>query len=278
MQERDQNRAELESTLRDHQDRLHQMHETHESHAASLQASKEAIRRLASGVANDFNNVLSVVMGNTDVLRENLPKDHMAQNYVDEIRQAGNRGAELSQRLLAFSRNHLLQMTPVDLNQQLAALEPKIRTALGHDVQLQWEHANEELWVKSDPHPLEQALLHLVTHARGHMPSGGTLSMHAGRVQLTRQELTHADMAPGAYIQVQLLDTGDGIDDEALAHVFEPYHPIQEGHKGDLTLATAYGIMRQSGGCIDVASEKGHGCAWTILLPETQERPQHAAA
>jgi PAS domain S-box-containing protein len=278
LRERDQNREELETTLRDHQDRLHQMHEAHESHATALKVSKEATRRLASGVANDFNNVLSVVMGNTDVLRENLPKDHMAQNYVDEIRQAANRGAELSQRLLAFSRNHLLQMTPVDINQQLAALEPKIRTALGHDVQLQWEHASEELWVKTDPHPLEQALLHLVTHAKGHMPTGGTLTLRASRVQLTRKDLTHADMAPGAYIQLTLQDTGNGIDDESLPHVFEPYHPVTEGQKGDLTLATAYGIMRQSGGCIDVASQKGHSCEWTILLPETQERPQHAAA
>jgi signal transduction histidine kinase len=169
-------------------------------------------------------------------------------------------------------------MTPVDINQQLAALEPKIRAAQGHDVQLQWERSSEELWVKTDPHPLEQALLHLVTHAKGHMPSGGTLTMRASRVQLTRRELTHADMATGPYIQLQLQDTGAGIDDASLPHVFEPYHPIQEGHKGDLTLATAYGIMRQSGGCIDVSSEKGHGSAWTILLPETQERPQHAAA
>lgn len=278
LHERDRNREELETTLRDHQDRLHQMHEDHESHAASLKVSKEATRRLATGIANDFNNVLSVVMGNTDVLRENLPKDHMAQNQVDEIRQAASRGTELSQRLLAFSRNHLLQMTPLDINQQLATLEPKIRSALGHDVQLKWEHASEELWVKTDPHPLEQALLHLVTHVKGHMPGGGTLTMRSSRVQLTRRELAHADMTPGSYIQLTFQDTGVGIDDESLPHVFEPYHPVQEGQKGDLTLATAYGIMRQSGGCIDVSSEKGHGSEWTILLPETQERPQHAAA
>ncbi len=278
LHERDKGREELEATLRDHQDRLHQLHDAHESNAASLKVSKEATRRLATGVANDFNNVLSVVMGNSDVLRENLPKDHMAQNHVDEIRQAANRGAELSQRLLAFSRNHLLQMTPVDVNQQLTALEPTIRTALGPAVQLQWEHSSEELWVKTDPHPLEQALLHLVTHVKGHMPIGGTLTLKASHVQLTRKDLTHADMAPGPYIQITLQDTGAGIDDESLPHVFEPYHPVHEGQKGDLTLATAYGIMRQSGGCIDVASEKGHGSEWTILLPETKERPQHAAA
>jgi two-component system cell cycle sensor histidine kinase/response regulator CckA len=169
-------------------------------------------------------------------------------------------------------------MTPVDINQQLTALEPKIRTALGHDVQLQWQHSSEELWVKTDPHPLEQAFLHLVTHVKGHMPTGGTLTLKASRVELTRKDLTHADMAPGPYIQLTLQDTGAGIDDASLPHVFEPYHPVHEGQKGDLTLATAYGIMRQSGGSIDVESEKGKGSEWTILLPETKERPQHAAA
>ena len=277
VRDKDQHREELETTVRDHQDRLHQMHETHESHAAALKASKEATRRLASGVANDFNNVLSVVLGNTDVLRENLPKDHVAQNYLDDVRQAASRGTELSQRLLAFSRTHLLQMTPIEMNQQLAALESKIRTALGHDVQLQWQRGNDELWVKTDAHPLEQALMHVVTHARHQMPTGGTLTITASRVQRTRQDLTHADMAPGTYIELRLHDNGAGISDETIPHVFEPYHPIVEGHKGDLSLATAYGILRQSGGCIDVASEKGHGCEWTILLPETSERPQRDA-
>jgi PAS domain S-box-containing protein len=273
LREHQQQREELDATLRDHQDRLHQMHDAHESHDAELKSSKEATRRLASGVANDFNNVLSVVLGNTEVLRDNLPKDHVAQNYLDEIHQAASRGTELSQRLTAFSRSHLLQMVPVELNQQLAALESKIRVALGH-VQLQWERAGQELWVKTDPHPLEQALLHLVSHARQHMPDGGTLTIHTERVQLARGDLSHADMQPGAYIEVRLHDTSDGIDDEKLPHVFEPYHSVKDGVKGDLSLATAYGILRQSGGCIDVASQKGKGTDWTILLPETSERPQ----
>jgi signal transduction histidine kinase len=270
VREQDQHREELVATLRDHQERLHQMNETQHSHEASLKASKEATRRLASGIANDFNNVLSVVLGNTEVLRDNLPKDHVAQNYLDEIHQATGRGTELSQRLLAFSRNHLLQMVPIEMNQQLAGLESKIRVELGH-VQLQWERSEQEMWVKTDPHPLEEAILHLVSRARSHMPQVGTLTIHTSQV-----ELTHADMAPVAYIQLRLQDTGAGIDEETLPHVFEPYHPIHEGQEPDLALATAYGILRQSGGCIDVTSEKGKGSQWTILLPETAERPQHA--
>jgi signal transduction histidine kinase len=278
LEERDRNREELESTLREHQDRLHHMHEMHERHTDALNGNKEVMRRLATGVANDFNNCLSVIMGNTDVLSENLPKDHVAQNYVEEIRQAAHRGAELSQRLLAFSRNHLLQMMPTELNAQLDALQSKIRATLGHDVRFDWQAGHEELWVKTDPAPLEQAILHLVAHAKGHMPDGGTLTMRTSRVQLGKRDLTHVDMTPGAYVQIQLRDTGAGIADASLGHVFEPYHSVHDGHKGDLTLATAYGIVRQSGGCIEVASERGRGCEWTILLPETTERSQHAAA
>ena len=276
LQERDQQREELEADLRDHQERLHDLHESHERHADNLKAGKESMRRLANGIASDFNKILSVVLGNADVLHESLPKDHLAQTYVDEIKQAASHGTELSQRLLAFSRNHLLQMTPVDVNRQLSALEPKIRETLGQNVKLQWDYANQELWVKTDPHPLEQALMHVLTHARQHMPQGGTMTIHTSRVELSKKDLTHADMAPGPYIQMQLQDTSDGMDDETVAHVFEPYQPTREGQKGDLTLATAYGIVRQSGGCIEVDSRKGQGTEWTILLPSTDERPQAA--
>src|SRR5207245_5845957 len=128
---------------------------------------------------------------------------------------------------------------------QLSALEPKIREALGQNVQLEWTYANQELWVKTDPHPLEQALMHVLAHAHQHMPKGGTMTIHTSRVELSKRELIHADMTPGPYIELRLQDTGDGMDDETVAHVFEPYHPTRIGQKGDLTLATAYGIIRQ---------------------------------
>ena len=104
------------------------------------------------------------------------------------------------------------------------------------------------------------------------------MTVHTSRVELAKKDLSHADMAPGPYVEMLLQDTGDGMDDEAVAHVFEPYHPTKEGHKGDLTLATAYGIIRQSGGCIEVESKKGQGTTWTILLPSTTERPQELRA
>lgn len=275
LRERDAHCEEMESTLRDHQDRLHQMHERQESGAALLKSSKEAMRRLASGVANDINNVLSVVIGNTEVLRDNLPPDHVAQNYLSDILQATTRGTELSQRLLAYSRNNLLQMAPMEVHQQLAALEPKLRVALGH-VQLDWRRADQALWVKTDARPFEQALLHLVAHAKERMAAGGTLTIRTSRVQLSRSDLTHADMAPGAYIRVQLEDTGHAIDADVLPRVFEPYRSVNDGRKGDLSLATAYGIVRQSGGCIEVSSEPGKGATWSILVPETSERPHEA--
>jgi signal transduction histidine kinase len=214
-------------------------------------------------------------------LRENLPRDHVAQNYLNDIHQAASRGTELSQKLLAFSPNHLLQPVPIELNQQFVSLEPKIRSVLGPNVQLQWQPGADELWIKTDAQPLEQALLLIVEHARQQMPGGGTLTVTARRSVLTRSELTHADMNPGAFVELRLHDSGAGINDETIPHLFEPYHPIREGQKGDLALATAYGILRQSGGCVDVRSEPGKGTDWTILLPESRERlaqPQRASA
>jgi len=273
LRERDRHIEELETAAREQQDRLHQLHESHAGHETDLHAAQEAMRRLASGVANDLNHVLSVVLGNTEVLRDNLPRDHVAQNYLEDIHQATGKGTELSQRLVAFSRNHLLQLVPTDINEQLASLEPRLRVALGH-VQLQWQRGVGDLWAKTDSHPFEQAVLHLANHARAHMPTKGTLTIRTQRVQLSPNDLPHADMRPGAYIQIRLGDTGAGIDEETLPHVFEPYHPVIDGHKGDLTLATAHGIVRQTGGAIEVASEEGVGTEWTILLPETSERQQ----
>jgi PAS domain S-box-containing protein len=273
--ERDQYKEEMETTLRDHQDRLHQMHDTHEAQGATLKSAKDAMRRLAGGLANDVNSVLSVVIGNTEVLRDNLPPDHVAQNYLEDILQAAGRGTELTQRLLALSRKQLLQPAPVEIHAQLASLEPKLRVALGH-VQLQWQRGSDELWAKTDPHPLEQAILHLATHAKARMPNSGSLTIRTQRVQLAKNELTRADMKPGNYVRIQLTDTGAAMDDESLAHVFEPYHSVIQGQKGDLALATAYGIVRQAGGCIEASSDDGKGTTWTILLPETNERPQAA--
>lgn len=275
--ERDRRIEELEAALLEHQDRLHQMYGTHEGHEAALKATRAAMRRMASGVANEFNNVLSVVLGNTDVLRDNLPKDHVAQNYLEEIHQAAGRGTDLSQRLLAFSGNQLSKMTPIDINEHLSSLEQKIRVALGH-VQLHWERESRELWAKTDIHPLEQAILQLASHVRTDMPNGGTMTIRTNRVKLGREELPYPEMAPGAYVRVQLHDTGAAIDEETLTHVLQPYQPLREGHKGDLSLATAEGILRQSGGSMEVASSPEDGTTWTLLLPETSERPQPTRA
>ncbi len=274
---RDKDREEFESALRDHQERLHQLHREREAHEATLQAGKQTARRLATGVAHDINGVLSVVLGNTDVLRENLPKDHMAQHYVEEIRAAASRGAELTQSLLGYSRNHLLELKPLDLNEQIIGMEDKLKHALGYNIKLNLEPASESLWVKSDADPLEQAILHIMESLRHHMPTGGEVSILTERVKLGRDQLTHAEMAPGNYVRIRFTDTGKPMSDEARAHLFEPYQSLRDGHKGDLSLATAYGIIRQTGGCVDIESNRRDGNTWTLLLPETRERPQDDA-
>ncbi|MSU78178.1 MAG: PAS domain S-box protein [Gemmataceae bacterium] len=277
LRDRNNDRDELEASLRDHQERLHQFHREHEADSATLQAGKQTARRLATGVAHEINGILSVVLGNTEVLRENLPKDHMAQNYVSEIRGAAGRGAELTQSLLGFSRNHLMQMKPLDINEHLIGIEDKLRDALGYNVQLSLEPASESLWVKTDIDPMEQAILNLVASQRHNLPTGGGVIIETERVNLDRDQLTHSDMAPGYYVRIRLTDTGKAMEDDVRANVFEPYHSLCEGHKGDLSLATAYGTIRQNGGCVEIERDPNNGNSWSLLLPETRERPQNDA-
>ncbi len=267
LHERERRHEEMEAALLEHQDRLHQMHKTHEDHTRTAQSSSQAMRRLAGGVANEINTILSVVLGNTDVLHDNLPPDHVAQNYLGEIREAAGKGTDLAQRLLGLSGKQFTQAAPVEMNDQLESAESKIRAALGQ-ARLQWERGPKELWVKADSRSLEQTLVTLATHGRG----AGTVTIKTSRTKLTQAELTHDDMAAGPYICVEVCDTGAVLDDETLPHIFEPYLPLGDGHKGDLSLASAYNAMRQSGGSIRVTSAAGQGTTWTLLLPETTER------
>jgi PAS domain S-box-containing protein len=257
---------------------LHGLRRRHEDHARSLQSSEESARRLAGGVANDLNKILSVLHGYTEVLHESLPKDNLAQNYVEEIRKAASHGAELSQKLLGFSRNHLLQPIPIELNQQLAELEAKIQAAVGRDVSVEWERASDKLWTKTDPDFLAQALLHLLAHLHECLPQGGKLTIRTAEVKVAVTDLKHAGMTPGNYAELRLHDHAGDLDDNARQHFFEPYFAGKEGQKSDLSLATANGIIRQAGGFIDVESQPGAGTQIVLLLPATDERPAAATA
>lgn len=234
------------------------------------QAQKmEAIGRLAGGVAHDFNNLLTVISGYSDLLlaENNLqPSDRMA---LQEVRKAAERGSSLTCQLLAFSRRQALAPRIVHLNELVTNMEKMLQRLIGEDVELMTVGGPDLGDVKIDPGQLEQVIMNIVVNARDAMPGGGKITVETSNSELTEQyAATHIDVKPGAYIMLAISDTGTGMSTEIRSHVFEPFFTTKEAGKGTgLGLATAYGIVKQSGGSIAIYSELGKGTTVRIYLP-----------
>jgi nitrogen-specific signal transduction histidine kinase/ActR/RegA family two-component response regulator len=233
----------------------------------------EAIGRLSGGVAHDFNNVLTAITGCSDFLLSELDPDDPKRGEVEEIKQAADRAAALTQQLLAFSRRQLLQLQVLDLNSVVASTEKMLRRLIGEDVELAAILSPSIGRVKADPRRVEQVIMNLAVNARDAMPEGGKLTLETADVSLgadyARQ---HVDVLPGRYVMLAVSDTGVGMDEEIRAHLFEPFFTTKEDGKGTgLGLATVYGIVKQSSGHISVYSEPGQGTTFKIYLPRTDE-------
>jgi PAS domain S-box-containing protein len=232
------------------------------------QAQKlEAIGRLAGGVAHDFNNIMTVVLGYGELLLRALAPDDPRADMVRQMRQNGERAAALTRQLLAFSRQQILQTQALDLNALLADMHQMLGRLVGERVTLATESAPGLSAVRADPVQLQQVLLNLVVNARDAMPDGGTLTLRTGAVTVDASR-PRGGLAPGAYIALTVADTGCGMTDEVKAHIFEPFFTTKPfGQGSGLGLATAYGIVAQSGGTVEVESRVGHGTTFTVLLP-----------
>jgi PAS domain S-box-containing protein len=240
-----------------------------------LQAQKmEAVGRLAGGVAHDFNNVLTAILGYGEMLLEDLPQSSAAAEDAREIRAAAQRATALTRQLLAFSRKQILQTELVDLNQVVAGLEKMLRRLLGEDVELA---ANLEVAlprVRVDPGQIEQVILNLAVNARDAMPEGGLLAVATSAVTLTDGDVARMPgLSAGPHVRLSVTDTGCGMTDAVRSHLFEPFFTTKEKGRGTgLGLATVYGIVTQSGGHIEVWSQPGGGASFTVFLPVAQER------
>jgi two-component system, cell cycle sensor histidine kinase and response regulator CckA len=233
----------------------------------------EAFGQLAGGVAHDFNNFLTTILGYSDLLLDELGMKGEIAGHIREIRAAAGRASALTGQLLAFSRKHPLAPAVVEVNSLLTNLERSLLRLLGENISVQcdFERGKEGLHTKVDPGQLTQIILNLVVNARDAMKDGGCLALTtaAVTVESTEDHEFAPDQLPaGDYVRICVTDNGTGMTDEVKQHVFEPFFTTKdEGHGSGLGLATSYGIVRQSGGHICVESELGQGTTVKIFLP-----------
>jgi two-component system, cell cycle sensor histidine kinase and response regulator CckA len=234
------------------------------------QAQKmEAIGQLAGGIAHDFNNLLSIVLMTSSVLLDDLGSGDPRREDVEEIRGASERAAELTRRLLTFSRRTVVEPTPVNLGAIVAGMEKMLRRVLGADVELVTSTAADLGQVRADTGQIEQILLNLSVNARDAMPGGGTLLVESTNVDLDSTFVeAHPGVEPGHFVALIVSDSGCGMNDEVKRRIFEPFFTTKEAGRGTgLGLATVYGIVKQAGGSIWVYSEPGRGTTFKVYLP-----------
>jgi len=233
----------------------------------------DAVGRLAGGVAGDFNNVLTVISGYSELIRNEAPAAGPLRKFVDEIVYAAERAAALTRHLLAFSRGSSAQARVLDLNTVVARLEPMLRRLLGQSIDLIFM-ASPGVWhVKADPGHIEQILVNLATNARDAMPHGGKLVIETANVELEAGAGNrNTGGKPGPYVMLAVSDTGQGMDPETRSRLFEPLFTTKAPGQGSgLGLATVYGLIRQSEGHVTVYSQPGCGTIFEIYLPRVTE-------
>ena len=228
----------------------------------------EAIGRLAGGIAHDFNNLLTVILGNGDLLHRAVERDPEARDYLSELLKAAERAAGLTQQLLAFGRRQVLRPKLLRLDATLAETEKMLRRLIGENLELVVERPESLPPVKADRSQIEQVILNLALNARDAMPRGGTLTISLGVVVLGEPLVTSVEtIPPGRWVSLEVRDTGHGMDAQTLARIFEPFFTTKEvGAGSGLGLATVYGIVKQSGGHIEVESAIGKGTRFRIFL------------
>ncbi|HMD72005.1 MAG TPA: two-component regulator propeller domain-containing protein [Bryobacteraceae bacterium] len=234
------------------------------------QAQKlESIGRLAGGVAHDFNNLLTIINGYSGLLLKGLDVADRLRPYAEEIGNAGARAASLTEQLLAFSRKQVIAPRLLDLNSTIQDAMPMLQRLIGEDIALTTRFGDSLGPVVADPGQIHQVLMNLVANARDAMPDGGKLSVETANADLTADDVgTQHDAAAGRWVLMTVSDTGRGMDEMVREHVFEPFFTTKGFGKGTgLGLSTVYGIIRQSGGWIDVRSEVGVGTSFKVYLP-----------
>jgi len=244
------------------------------------QAQKmESIGTLAGGIAHDFNNLLTVMLSYSSSLSEELPKDSRHRRAAEQVHAAAERGAALTRQLLAFSRKQVFQLRVVNLNDIIRNLLKMLQRIIGEHIEIKMTLAADLACVKADSGQLEQVLMNLSVNARDAMPRGGKLALETQNVELDDDFVRqHVGSAAGPHARLTVSDTGEGMDAAILGRIFEPFFTTKgPGHGTGLGLAMVYGVVKQSGGYIEVCSEVGKGTTFKIYLPQVTETAEAAA-
>jgi two-component system, cell cycle sensor histidine kinase and response regulator CckA len=235
-----------------------------------LQSQKlESVGRLAGGVAHDFNNLLTLINGYSDFILKATPPSEPVYLHAQEIQKAGMRAAGLTSQLLAFSRKQVIEPRPLMVNIVVKDAQRMLKRIIGEDIQLTTALDPMLGPVMADPDQIHQVIMNLVVNARDAMPDGGRLKIAAHNIDVEESAAgAHPDAVPGRYVMIAVTDSGTGMDEDTLQKVFEPFFTTKERGSGTgLGLSTAYGIVRQSGGWIEVSSKPGQGSEFRVYLP-----------
>jgi signal transduction histidine kinase/CheY-like chemotaxis protein len=247
---------------------------------SDLRQSKrmEAISRLAGGIAHDSNNLLTAIIGYSDLLIDTLAGDEPALQHVLEIKAAGDRAASLTQQLLALNRRQVLQPKVLDLNLIVADFEKTLRRLVGERIQIVIDYA-PLLWrVRADAGEIGRAIMNLALNARDAMADAGTMTIETANATLAGAGAIEQDLAPGRYVVLAVRDTGVGMDADMQIHIFDPFVTTKEAGKGTgLGLASVLGVVEQSGGAIRCVSEPGRGTTFKIFLPALADEVNQGA-
>ena len=233
------------------------------------QAQKmESVGRLAGGVAHDFNNLVTAINGYALMLLKNMPHDDARRGDIQEILTAGDRAAALTRQLLAFSRKQILKPVTMDLNEAIEGASKMLGRLIGEDIKFEVRLASSPCLAKLDPGQIDQVLMNLAINARDAMNKGGELSITTEIVEMTQTWSARHGVKPGKVIKLSITDNGTGMTPEVKKHLFEPFFTTKDASKGTgLGLATVYGIVKQSGGEIEVDSAPERGTAFHIYFP-----------
>ncbi|MBF0233644.1 MAG: PAS domain S-box protein [Desulfamplus sp.] len=239
------------------------------------QAQKmEAVGRLAGGVAHDFNNMLSVIIGYAGIALNELDPSQSLYTKLEQIRKAGERSADLTRQLLAFARKQTVAPKVLDLNERVAGMTSMIQRLIGEDIDLTWIPGKMVWPVKVDPSQVDQILANLCVNARDAIVDVGKITIETDNIILDHDYCSdHTEFIPGEYVLLSVSDNGCGMDSETIENIFEPFFTTKKSGKGTgLGLATVYGVVKQNSGFINVYSEPGQGTRFEIYLPRYQTR------